>query len=217
MTTRHTTLFLVGISTLLISCSSTSVKTTWKSPDYTGGAVGPVGVLAVEERGIVRVGLENRFARELRSDNQAAVVTHEFLSLREIKENREEAAKQLREAGAVTVLITRLVTREIQARSVRAGNEDYAAVTTGFSPGLPYGPYDWYGYYSVAFQDMSTVWSSQSKQIYLETSLFSLTGGQRIWSCLTDTRLTETSDSLEEMDKLAVKIVGAMRKDGLLQ
>lgn len=202
---------------LLCSCAGTSVKQTWKSPDYTGGAVGPVAVLTVEERGLIRVGMENRVALELESTGQPAVRTHEMLSLREIREDKQSAATRLREAGAQTVLITRLITSEMQARSFRAGDERYAPVTTGYSPGVGYGPYDWYGFYTVAFQDMSTVWSSQSKRIYLESSLFDLTNGQRLWSCLTDTMLKESTDRVAEMDPLAHKIVSALRKDGLVR
>ena len=217
MTNRLTRPFLAGCAMLLSSCVGTSVKQTWKSPDYTGGPVGPVAVLTVEERGLIRVGLENRVARELERTGQPVVLTHEVLSLREIREDKQAAATRLRQAGAQTVLITRLITSEMQARSFRAGDERYAPVTTGFSPGLGYGPYDWYGYYTVAFQDMSTVWSSQSKRVYLESGLFDLGSGQRLWSCLTDTLLKESTDRVAEMDQLADTIVSALRKDGLVR
>ena len=217
MTNRLTGLLLAACTMLLCSCAATSVKQTWKSPDYTGGPVGSVALLTVEERGLVRVGLENRFARELMQTGQPFVLTHELLWLSEIKEDKEAAAKRLREAGAQTILITRLVTSESQARSFRVGDERYAPVTTGFSPGSPYGAYGWYGYYTLAFQDMGTVWSSQGKRVHLETSLFDLADGRRLWSCLSQTVLKETTDRLVEADQLAGKIVGALREDGLVK
>jgi hypothetical protein len=179
--------------------------------------VGPVAVLTVEERGMIRVGLENRFARELEGSGQVVVRTHELLSLSDIREDRQASASRLLEAGARAILITRLVSSDTRSRSFRAGPEQYAPVTTGYSPGLPYGPYDWYGYYTVAVQDMSTVWSSQSKQVYLETSLFDLAEGKRLWSCLTDTVIKESTDRLTEMDQLAKQITDALRKDGLVK
>ena len=112
----------------------TSVKETWTSPSYTGGPVGSVAVLAVTEQGMIRTGLENRFARELGSTVETVVPTHKYLSLSEIKEDEEAAAARLLEAGVRTVLITRLTSSEEQAHSVRAGNERYAPVTTGYSP-----------------------------------------------------------------------------------
>lgn len=203
---------------LLCSCAtSTSVKETWKSPSYTGGPVGTMALLSVAERGIIRIGLENRFARDLESTGQSVVRTHECLSLTEIKKDEEAAATRLREAGVQAVLITRLTSSEDQAHSVRVGGERYAPVTTGYSPGLPYAGYGWHGYYTLAFQDMGTVWSSQSKQVYLETSLFDLTDGQRLWSCLTKTVLTESSDVVVEEDRLAALISAALRKDGLVK
>jgi hypothetical protein len=155
MNNRLTQLLLAGCAMLLCSCAATSsVKKTWKSPDYTGGQVSSVAVLAVTDRGMIRTGLENRFANELERNGQAVVRSHNLLSLEEIKEDQEAAATRLREAGAQTVLITRLITSEAQAQSVRVGNERFAPVATGFSPGLPYrgyggyGGYGWGGYYT---------------------------------------------------------------------
>jgi hypothetical protein len=208
---------LIAVTSFLCSCASTSVQQTWTSPKYAGKPIGPVAVLAVDERGLVRVGLENRLARELEARNQKAVRTHKLLSLREIREDEETAVARLREAGAESVLIIRLVAAERQAQSVRVGDERYTPVTTGFDPGLPYGAYDWYGYYTLAFRDMSTVWNSQTKHVYLETSLFDLTNGQRWWGCLTGTLLTETMDRVAESDALARQVVDALHKDGLIR
>ena len=204
---------------LLCSCTATSsVRKTWKSPDYTAGPVSSVAVLAVTDRGMVRTGLENRFANELERTGQVVVRTHEVLSLGEIKEDQETAATRLLKEGARAVLITRLITSEADAYSVRVGNERYAPVTTGFSPGLPYyGGYAWGGYYSLAFQDMGTVWSSQNERVYLETSVFDLSDGKLLWSCYTDTVLNETSDYVAEMIRLAELIGNVLRRDGIVK
>jgi hypothetical protein len=177
-----------------------------------------MALLAVTDRGMLRAGLENRFARDLGSSVETVVPTHEHLSLSEIKEDKEAAAARLHAAGVATVLITRLSSSEEQAHSVRVGNESYAPVTTGYSPGFPYGGYyNWHGYYTLAFQDMGTVWSSQTKQVYLETSLFDLGDGQRLWSCVTKTVLAESSDVVVEEDRLAALITNSLRKDGLVK
>lgn len=217
MKNRLTTLFMVACASSLTSCAVTSLKQTWKSPEYTGGPVGTVALLTVTEEGLVRAGLENRFARELGRTGQPVVRTHELLSLPDIEEDRLDAVKRLREAGAQTVLITRLISSETQARSVRVGEERYAPVATGFSPGMPYGAYDWYGYYTVAFQDMGTVWNSQTKRVYIETSLFDLADGHRLWSCVTKSVLKDTTDRVAEMNPLVDLIVTALRKDGLVK
>ena len=166
---------------------------------------------------MLRAGIENRFAKELKNAGKTATPTYELLSLGQIKENREAAVADLQKAGAKTVLIIRLVDKDSQERSFRAGREEYAPVVTGYSPGIGYGPYDWYGYYSLAYQDMGTVWSTQSKRFLLESSLFELGSGKRIWACLTDTTLVENADSLVELDRLASKVVGALQADQLIQ
>src|SRR5712691_5443372 len=94
---RH--LFVAGLATLLVSCAATSIKRTWKAPDYTGGPVGKVAVLAVEERGTFRQALENRFRNQLVKDGQPAIVTHDLLSLAQVKSDKEAATTRLRESG----------------------------------------------------------------------------------------------------------------------
>ena len=212
-------LVIIG-TVLLCSCASTgtTVKQTWKSPESGGKPVGSVAVLAVDERRMVRVGLENRVAEQLQNSGQAFVLTHEVVALSDIKEDPDAAAKKLVEAGAEAVLITRTIANETQAHSFRVGPERYAPVVTGFGTGLPYyGAYDWYGYYTLAYQDMGTVWSSQSESVFLETSLFNLADGKLLWSCLTETRMKESADRLVEADLLAEKTVSALRSDGLVK
>src|SRR6185369_14611769 len=137
---------------LLCSCGTTAVKKTWKSPDFAGGAVRKVAVLAVEERPMVRQALENRFANQLKEKGQEAFVTHELLTLPSIQEDKKAAAARVQQAGADTILLVRLVDTMTYDREVRATGPDYVAVTTGIES------YGFYDYYSVAFMDMGAVW-----------------------------------------------------------
>jgi hypothetical protein len=74
-----------------------------------------------------------------------------------------------------------------------------------------------YDYYTVAFTDMGTVWSNTRMYVDLDTSLFDLNNGQRLWSCHTLTVLKEETDRLAEVDALVAKIIAALRKDGLVR
>ena len=207
---------LVGaIAVLLVSCAASSVKKTWKAADYNGGPVTKVAVLTVEERGLIRQGLENRFRNQLEAGGQPALVSHALLSLGEIKENREAAAARVREAGADSVLIMRLVDSATHTREVRATSGVFVPVTTGIGTG--YTPYGWHDYYTIAFMDMGTVWGSVEQKVYLETTLFALKSGQPIWSAMTETVLREDMDRLEEADQLVAKILAAARKDGFVR
>jgi hypothetical protein len=65
--------------------------------------------------------------------------------------------------------------------------------------------------------DMGVIWGSMKQNLYLNSSLFDLKTGQRLWSATTLTVLKENADRLEVADSLVAKIVGALRKDGLIR
>jgi hypothetical protein len=196
----------------LAGCASSSIKKTWKSPEYQGGPVQKPAVIGVDDRGIVRKGFENRFVRDLREHGQEAIVTYELMALPDIKADKDAAAARLREAGADSVLIVRLVDQVNYDSQVRASPALFAPTVTGI--GSYYG---WYDYYSVAFTEMGTVWSSTKQLAYLDISLYSLKSSQRIWSGLTKATIKETTDRVEVVDALVSKVVDAMRKDGVVR
>jgi hypothetical protein len=199
------------LAALLCACAATSLKQTWKSPDFSGGPVRTVAVLAVEERGLVRQGIENRFARQLQTQGQPAVVTYDILSLQQIKNDKQAAAARAREAGADSVLIVRLVDVATYASQVRALNERYAPVTTGMDT------YGWYNYYSLALMDMSPTYGTLRQKVYLDTTLFDLETGKRLWSGLTETTVKENTDRVLLVDALVGKVAAAMRKDSVVR
>jgi hypothetical protein len=201
---------VLALTLSLCGCAATSVKQTWKSPTYHGGPVQKVAVLVVDERDFYRQSIENHFAGLLNQQGQGALATHELLSLPAIKADKQAAAARVREAGADSVLIVRLVDRATYANEVRATPAVFVSTVTGYESG------DWYSYYSVAFMDMGTVWGNTKMEVYLDSGLYDLKSGQRIWSALTLTVLNENMDRVAEITPLATKIFAAMRKDGLI-
>ena len=117
----------------------------------------------------------------------------------------------MRAAGATAVLIVRLVDQSTYSRQVRATPALYVSTVTGYES------YSWYDCYSVAYTDMGVVWSSLKQNIYLDSSLFDLKTGQRLWSALTLTVLKEDADRLVVADSLVAKLVNALRKDGIVR
>jgi len=202
---------LGGLALCLCSCATSSIKQSWKSPAYQGGAVAKVSVLAVDPRDFVRNTVENLFVRELRWRGQHAIATHDLLGLREIKADKQAAVSRVRAAGADAVLIIRLVNQSTYSREVQATPAVYLPTVSGYEG------YDWYDYFSVTFTDMGVVWGSTKQQVYLDSSLFDLKTGQRIWSALTLTVLQENMDRLEKVDALAVLVVKRLRKDGVIR
>ncbi len=204
-------LALTGVVIALAGCASTSVKQSWKAPDYSGGPVRKVAVLAVEERGDVRGALEGRFVRDLRERNQDALSTVELLTLPEIKADKDSAAAKLRAAGADAVLIVRLVDQGSYGGAV-------AYLPALYTPGAyGYGAFGWHDYFTGAFASMAVVSSTMAEVLYLDSSLFDLKTGQRLGSVLTSTRVKENADRLLVADALTAKVVGALRKNGLVR
>jgi hypothetical protein len=195
----------------LCGCATSSIKQTWKSPACQPGQVQKLAILAVTDRGMVRQGLENRFVRDLRGQRQEAIATHELLGLAEIKADKDAAAARFTAAGANAILIVRLLDQSTYSRGMRATPECWIPTATG------YDSYGWYDYYSVGFVDMGVTWGSMQQNIYLDSNLFDLKTGQRLWSAMTLSVLKENADRLEVADSLVAKVVGAMRKDGLVR
>jgi len=159
----------------------------------------------------VRQGFENRFVRDLRATGQEATTTFDLLGLPEIKADKAAAAARLGAAGTTAVLVVRLVDQATYSREVQATSERWVPTVSG------YAGYGWYDCYSVAFMNLGTTWGSTTQKVYLDTSLFDLKTGQRLWSALTLTSLKEESDRLAEVDSLITKVVAAMRQDGLVR
>lgn len=207
---RFRTLLLSLLAILLCSCAVTSVKSTWKSPHYQGGPVTKVAVLVIEERGMLRQGFENRFINQLRQGGETAIPTFDLLSLPEIKEDKAGAAERLKSAGAEGVIVLRLMDLATYYREIRPGSERYAEMITGYEN------YMWYDYYSIAYMDMSPTYGSLEQKVYLETSLFDLKSGKRLWSGVTESTFKDRVDRMAEMDVIVAKFLAAMRKDGVV-
>ncbi len=199
------------LAVLLCSCAGTSLKQTWKSPDYTGGPVQKVAVLAVDERAMVREALEVRYAAQLKQQGEGAMTTYGILSLPEIKENKEAAATRLRQAGADAILIVRLVDTATYASQLRTVPIGFQSTVVGFNT------YGWYDYYSVAYMGLGSSWNSMSQDVYLDNSLYDLKTSKRLWSGLTETVLRDDTDRLAAINPLVKKVLTALRKDGFVR
>jgi hypothetical protein len=210
MTAMFRSLSLCALAALLCSCAATSLKKTWKAPDCQQ-PVGKIAVLAIDDRGLVRQGFENRFVAQLTKAGAPAVVTYDLLTLAEIKQDKRAAADRFRLSGAEAVLILRLTDISSSFRESRAGNERYVPVLTGVDS------LGWYDYYSVGFMDMSSTYGNLKQTVYLETSLYDLKTEKRLWSGLTETVVRENMDRVAEMDPLVEKFVAAMLKDGVIR
>lgn len=209
-------LWLVAVVTLAMffsSCASTSVKSTWKSPDYKGGLPRKVAVVADEERPMIRAALENRYVNQLaRVDQPAFASVEAFPDLNAARTNKAETVTTLRAAGADAVLITRLVSRSAYlAKAQQKFTGQYVALTVApDSEG-----------WDASVGSFSTYSggprSDDRSYLLLDTSLYDLQTGRRIWACLTETTVKDTDDRLELADEFVAKVVELMRQDGVVR
>jgi len=188
------------LAALLSSCVGTSLKQTWKSPDYHSGPVSKIAALAVDERGYVRSAFESRFVLEVRKHGVRSFTTFDLLSLTDIKDDKAAAAERLKSTGADTLLILRLVDSAVSYSEVNVG---------------PLGYSTWYDYYSMAY-GISHTYGNLKQNTLLETSIFDLKTNKPIWSGLTETVTAYDTDRVAEMDKVVSKVVTAMKKDGII-
>jgi hypothetical protein len=63
---------------------------------------------------------------------------------------------------------------------------------------------------------MSPTYGNEKQRIYLQTGLFDLATTKCLWSGLTETVFTQSMDRVAEMDPIVAKVLGAMRKDGVI-
>ena len=203
----------VTITMLFTSCASTSVKSTWKSPDYKGAPPQKIAVVADDERGDVRTALENRFVHQLEAASQRAFATaRAFPDLATARKNKEATVAKLRADGAEAILITRLVSKSdyiARAQQRYTGQQVTLTVTPG--------PEGWdtsinsYSTYSSAPR------SDDRSYLLLDTGLFELNTGQKIWACVTEVTVKETDNRLEIADEFVAKVVNSMRQDGMIR
>jgi hypothetical protein len=132
------------------------------------------------------------------------------LSLPGIKADKQAATAVLRESGVDALLLVRLVDQVTYAREVQATPSYFISSVSGYENG------EWHGYYSLSFMDMGVVWGNSKSEVYLDSSLFDLKTGQRLWSGLTRTVVKEETDRIGELSALVVKVLAALRKDGLI-
>jgi hypothetical protein len=193
---------LAVLALALAGCATTSVKQTWKSPSYSGGPVKNVSVMVMTGRNFYRQAIENHFVAYLKQDGQNAFVTHPLIGSQIKKEERAAAAAQLREAGADSIMIVRLINSETSGGSSQVRSPSFTSSSE-----------EAFGYF---FGGNEVTYNSLQTDVYLETSLYTLANGERLWSGVTRTVLKEDADALEKIEPLARQLFARMRQNGVI-
>ena len=167
-------------------------------------------MLAVDESGNYRATFEGQFVAQLQQQGQPAFKTMDFLTLPEIKADKQAAAAKLRQLGADSVLVVRLVDAVNQsslAPSARTGT-----VTTTDS-----GTLGWFEYATAYSTGSPGMQRNLKLDVHLETNLYDLQSEKKIWTAETKTVVGEDTDRIAVIGPLVKKLATALRTDGLIQ
>jgi len=167
--------FLVLFAMLLAGCSTTQVTAVWKDPSYQAHPR-KIMVIAVAKSPVTRRIFEDEFVQQLMARGSDAIAS--YMVLPDNKQNDQPAiAAKVRELGADTVLITRLVSRKTSKVYVPG---------TVYYPPSHYG--SWRGYYGQSYQAMYTPgYMAESEYAIMETNLYDASNDQLVWAASSET------------------------------
>jgi hypothetical protein len=185
------------------ACDSTSVKDTWKDPQYAGSPFRNVMVLGVSKSPANRRVFEDGFARALRETGATASPSYPVLPEDgEIPHNRIQRAVD--QAGADAVLVTRVlrVDRNIQT----------SPATMGIGVGRGYYGGGYRGYYGAAWNAPVDVY--EYEVLTLESTLWDVKSDKVVWSGTSEA--SEPKDVATLTQSLAKTLIAKMKADGVL-
>jgi hypothetical protein len=193
------------LAVVLCGCATTKLTSSWRDPQYQNGPVKKIMVVGISTQTSVRRIFEDTFAEILRANGVEAVPSHTLIvEDGQIAEERMRAAVE--QAGADSVLITRMVERKTEV------------LITPAEPMLPtYGMmrHGYYGYYSGAwmgYYEPATV--QHYHYIVAETTLFITDSPKPVWSGTT--RTVESEDIRTASEGFAEPMIAALKKEGLI-
>jgi len=189
----------------LAACDSTSIKDTWKDPQYSGPPHRNVLVLGVSKSAANRRVFEDGFTRALREAGLSASPSYPLLpDDGEIAHDRIKPA--VAQAGVDAVLVTRVlrVDRNVQTSP---------AMGMGIGVGRGFGGYrgGYAGYYGSAWNAMDVYEYEVST---IESTLWDVKSDKVVWSGTSET--TEPKDVAELTASLAKTLIAKMKADGVL-
>ena len=175
---------LLFIAMLLAACETTQLNATWKDPSYQAHP-GKIMVIGVSKSPVSRRIFEDEFVRQLNAWGTDAIASYRVLP---DKEQNDQAVikEKMREQGADTVLITRLVRKKTMQVYV---------------PGMTYFPPPHYGtwpnYYGYGYQVISTPgYITENEYAVIETNLYDASNEKLIWAASSETGVFGSNQEL---------------------
>jgi len=170
--------YLTVIAMLLTACATTQLNTVWKDPNYQTRPA-RIMVIGVARNPIDRRLFEDEFVAQLKARGTEAIASYTVLPDRQQDDHVVIAAK-VKELGADTILITRLVSKKIVQTYV---------------PGTAYYPPPYYGswpdYYGYGYRYMYTPgYIAEDEYAVIETNLYEARSDKLVWAATSETGIS---------------------------
>ncbi len=203
----------VALASLLMSCATTTLLTSWVDPQAVG--MNPenehVLLIGVGKNAVVRRQFEDSLARELSSKKIRAMVSYQALPDPEAL-NEESVAALVKENQITHVLVTRVVDRKTVTTYVPPTTTTYA---TGYPSYYPSHYGSWYGYYNTGYATVSSPgYTYDTELVHLETNVYDTGSGKLVWTGLTETQVGSQMDA--QIHEFIQLLISTMTRDKFL-
>ncbi len=181
---RYSIGFGVLVAVLITACSTISVKAAWKNPSYLAHPQ-KIMVIGLSKNPVLRRIFEDEFVRQIKV--RGADATASYMVLPDMDKSDQAAiAEKVKERGADTVLITRLVsTKTVQV---------YMPGTVFVAP-FNYG--QWSNYYNYGYQAIYTPgYMVEEEYAVIETNMYDAASDTLIWAAWSEAGITGSNESL---------------------
>lgn len=181
---RYLSGFGVLIAVLVTACSTITVKAAWKNPSYSNHPQ-KIMVIGLSKNPVLRRIFEDEFVRQIKVRGAEAIASYTVLPDMD-KSDQAAIAEKVKERGADTVLITRLVsTKTVQV---------YIPGTVYVAP-PNYG--QWSNYYNYGYQTIYTPgYMAEEEYAVVETNMYDAASDALIWSAWSEAGITGSNESL---------------------
>jgi len=204
ITSRHlSTLVLVGMLAPIAACTpSTALVTSWHDASYRSGALRKPLVLAVANKGVVRVKLEDALTRGLRGIGVDAVASYTLFPEKDL--TAATIKDRLPSTDRDSVMVTRLVDVKRETVVVPAETEVYPLGVGGY----PAYASRWDTYYTQSYSVVSSPgYTYETKKYVLQTNLYEAASEKLVWTAVTE------SEEPTSLDDAIGSFVGVIVKD----
>lgn len=176
--------YLMIVAMLLTACATTQLNAVWKDPGYQARPA-RIMVIGVARNPINRRLFEDEFVSQLKARGTEAIASYSVLPDRQ-QDDHEAIAAKVKELGADSILITRLVSKKIV--------QTYVPATTYFPP-----PYygSWPDYYGYGYNYMYTPgYITEDEYAVIETNLYEAKSDKLVWAASSETGLSDSDSGI---------------------